>query len=61
MNNKRGSFTVYACVIATAMAILIFALISSARSMYVEGIVLALGRLHSSAILGEYDLELYDR
>ncbi|MBO4235908.1 MAG: hypothetical protein J5928_05690 [Firmicutes bacterium] len=61
MIDKRGSFTVYASIIAAAMCILIFALISSAQKMYVDGIVPALGRLHASSILGEYDKELYDR
>ena len=61
MINRRGSFTVYASIIAAALTILIFALIASARNMYVEGVVPALGRLHATSILGEYDKELYDR
>ena len=61
MNNKRGSFTVYASVLAAAMMVLIAALISAGMRMYVDGVVPALGRLHASSILGEYDTELYDR
>ena len=60
-NNKAGSFTVYASVIASGMAVLIYALISSAMTMYVEGVVPAMGRVHATAILAEYDTELYDR
>lgn len=59
--NRKGSFTIYACIIASCMAILIYALISSAMSMYVDGVIPAMGRVHAASILGEYDTELYDR
>ena len=61
MNNRKGSFTIYASILAAGMMILIAALISAGMNMYVDGVVPALGRLHSSSILGEYDKELYDR
>lgn len=61
VNDKKGSFIVYACVFTVGMSILISALIGTARNMYVKGIVPSLGRLWGKSILGEYDLELYNR
>ena len=61
MNNKKGSFTVYASIVAVALTVMIFALISNSMRLYVDGVVPALGRIHASSILGEYDMELYKR
>ncbi len=61
INNKIGSFAVFAVMAFCSMMILLTAVIASAKAIAIDGSVNSLGNLWGKNILSEYDLVLKDR
>ncbi|MFR0903218.1 MAG: hypothetical protein ACLSFO_05870, partial [Anaerovoracaceae bacterium] len=61
LNNKRGSFTVFAVMIFAAVLMAVTAAINAAIGVSYKGALISLGRVWGKSLLGEYDLFLKDR